>query len=454
MIVSAPSLNACRKRRRVPEHRQTTMLLNSMRKRAFGWRMCVVILVRCRLPEQADLLDGNRTAKLRFTGLWRVPSFMRHTLSLYMRNTLLLTAAVACLLAEASIVVKAQSSDAGFPTPVYSGEVAGRITPRDFGDARRTSHFYTFKSTEGDLSLTVEASDLTGDVDIFTAASLRPLLKVTLYGGATRTTKSVYLRNEETLILRVEARTIGDTDGRYTVRLGGSFAPAPAGIAEGPAPVAPSTASAQSRDGGVRRVTSTGARIEEPVDENAAGGNEAGDAARPPARVPATASKGRTTTGTRETPARRASRDARSASSATRRRGATPAPSKTTTGTPSTTGVEASGGSTAERTATGPAGDTTTASRPAPSRRARAPRTSNRSAAAGRGATSREPEAARTPAPGRRLVIVTRDGETLERDMSTVRRVTVENNQLVILMRDGKTLKQPMSGVLRMSIEP
>ena len=57
-------------------------------------------------------------------------------------------------------------------------------------------------------------------------------------------------------------------------------------------------------------------------------------------------------------------------------------------------------------------------------------------------------------APGPRLIIVTKDGETLEREMSTVRRVTVENNQVVVVTRDGKTIRQPMANVLKMSIEP
>jgi hypothetical protein len=58
------------------------------------------------------------------------------------------------------------------------------------------------------------------------------------------------------------------------------------------------------------------------------------------------------------------------------------------------------------------------------------------------------------PAPSQRLIIVTKDGETLERDMSGVRRVTVENNQVVIVGRDGKVTRRPLASVLRMSIEP
>jgi hypothetical protein len=46
-----------------------------------------------------------------------------------------------------------------------------------------------------------------------------------------------------------------------------------------------------------------------------------------------------------------------------------------------------------------------------------------------------------------------KDGEMLQRDMSTVRRVTVENNQLVITTMDGKIISRPMTSVLHMSIE-
>jgi len=42
----------------------------------------------------------------------------------------------------------------------------------------------------------------------------------------------------------------------------------------------------------------------------------------------------------------------------------------------------------------------------------------------------------------------------IERDMNSVRRVTVENNQVVVITKDGKIIRQPMANVLRMSIEP
>ena len=41
----------------------------------------------------------------------------------------------------------------------------------------------------------------------------------------------------------------------------------------------------------------------------------------------------------------------------------------------------------------------------------------------------------------------------IERYMSTVRRVTVENGQIVVVTKDGKVQRQPMTNVVRMAIE-
>src|SRR2546423_633951 len=138
-----------------------------------------------------------------------------------LRGLLVAAAAILFSLTAAS----AQSGDANYPTPVFTNEVSGRIAPRDVGDARRTRHFYTFRGTEGDLSVTFESSDLIGDVDVFTATTLRPLLKITLLGDASRVTKSFYIRSEETLVLRVEVRSAGDPAGSYRITFCGAVEP-------------------------------------------------------------------------------------------------------------------------------------------------------------------------------------------------------------------------------------
>ncbi|HEV7905937.1 MAG TPA: hypothetical protein VGO96_19005, partial [Pyrinomonadaceae bacterium] len=189
------------------------------------------------------------------------------------RRRLMLTATLAAMLCASAF---AQSIEPNAPTPVFSNELAGRIAPLDIGDSRQTRFFYTFNGLQGDLELTVESSNLDGDIDIFLASNLRPVAKVTLYAGAssTRATKSVYLRREEPLILRVQARTPNDAEGTYRVMLGGAFKPADrlasnsdaASSGETPA-AAPTPTPTGSGNRNVRRVTSTGARIEEPVAE-------------------------------------------------------------------------------------------------------------------------------------------------------------------------------------------
>ena len=79
----------------------------------------------------------------------------------------------------------AQSTDAEFPTPIRANEISGTIAPRDLGDARLTRYFYSLTGTPGDLIVTVESNNLEGDVDVFTANTLRPLAKVSMYAGST-----------------------------------------------------------------------------------------------------------------------------------------------------------------------------------------------------------------------------------------------------------------------------
>jgi hypothetical protein len=351
---------------------------------------------------------------------------------------------------------RAQSGDVNFPTPIFSNVVTGAIVPRDVGDPRRTRHFYVFRGTEGDLSVRLVGTNLNGSVDVFSARTLRPLLTITLIPGTTTdATKAVYLREEELLVLRVEARAVGDSEGSYRITLGGTFAPAPAGLAEAPAPVLPQVSPEGQRGGGVRRVTSTGARVEEPppAREEAraeapatdARGGEAEEAARPAAPV---------------TPARRSNtrRGNRGATNAARNRGRTPA------GTQPTEEAKPA----AEAEVTSPTADAAgrsageapaaTAEPAPPARRNRGRNARNTRRAANEGASpaaadETNPAAAPAVAP-QRLVIMMRGGETIEHEMNSVRRVTVENNQLIVTTKDGKTHRRPMTVVLRVTIEP
>ena len=120
----------------------------------------------------------------------------------------------------------AQSLDPNTPAPVRNNSVEGRIAARDLGDSRMTHHYFAFTGTPGDLLITVQTQNLNGDIDVFTAGTLRPLLKITLYAeSAAPVTKGIFLRKRESLVLRVEARSPNDDEGMYRLSFGGSFEP-------------------------------------------------------------------------------------------------------------------------------------------------------------------------------------------------------------------------------------
>jgi hypothetical protein len=308
--------------------------------------------------------------------------------------------AVAFLLLSVACV-SAQSIDPNAPSPVRSNSVTGRIAARDLGDARVTDHYYAITGTPGDLLITVNSSNLNGDIDVFTAVTLRPLLKLTLYAESTApVTKGIYLRKREDLILRVEARSPNDDEGTYRLSFGGSFEPIVGGpeISEAETP-ATETTTPGGRKG--KRVSSVGARIEEP---------------EPPVTEVATA---------------------------------TPTPEPTPEAKPVETPAakpEKSPEAESERPATA---RNTRGRRPI---RRPAPRVKETPPPA----VVEEPKPKPEPAPevGPRLVIETNDGTLINRSMSTVRRVTVENGQVVVTGKDGKIDRILLVNVVRMSISP
>lgn len=302
----------------------------------------------------------------------------------------------------------AQSINPAAPTPVRATSVEGRIAARDIGDARLTDHYYHFTGTPGDLLITVNSKNLNGDIDVFTATSLRPLLKITLYAEITTpVTKGIYLRKREDLVMRIQARTPSDEEGTYRLSFGGSFEPIVGGpeIAEAETPAT----EPPPRTPGTRRVTSAGARIDEPKP--------------PPAEVAAAPTP-------EPTPE------------------ATPEPTPVETPSPS---PEKAGESEAEKPASP---RSTRGRRPAP--RTRPPARTKETPTTTAEATPTKPAPAPEPAPetGPRLVIETNDGTLINRSMSSVRRVTVENGQVVILNRDGTINRLLLANVVRMSISP
>jgi len=296
-----------------------------------------------------------------------------------------------------------QSVDVGSPTPVRSNSVNGKIIARDLGDSRLTDHYYAFTGTPGDLLITVQSTNLNGDLDVFTAVTLRPLLKLSLYAESTSpVTKGIYLRKREDLILRIEARSPNDDPGTYRLYFGGAFEPLPGGpdISEAEAEAEKPAATAQKG----RRVSSVGARIEEPeppVKEVAAAPTPEPTPEAKPVELPTPAEK-------------------------------------------STAEVEPPSRPTTPRNTRG---RRPTSRRPPPTPKETAPAASEEAKPA---TPTPEPE----PEVGPRLIIETNDGTLINRSMSTVKRVTIENGQVVITGKDGRVSSIQLADVVRMQIAP
>ena len=358
---------------------------------------------------------------------------------------------------------RAQSLDARSPSPVRSNEIVGRIAARDLGDSRLTDHFYAFTGTPGDLLITIEAQNLNGDVDVFTAGSLRPVLKVALYAEAgLPVAKSVYLRQREDLILRVEARSPNDDDGIYHIRFGGSFEPIAGAVEAAEEATATPETPGQPRRG--KRVSSVGARINEPpppVEVAAAPTPEPTPAATPEepktelkADVPAEKSTGTTAARSRPAP-RRGSRSKTRASEEPATKTETEAVEPKTSEeakTPETAAAPAeseparSKASGKGRSATRKSDDVSKA-RESDST-APEVRTSKRAPDVSKERTEAQPAAQGEP----KLIIEMMDGKRIERLMSEIRRVTLESGQIVVTGTDGNVERIRLARVLRMSI--
>ena len=322
-----------------------------------------------------------------------------------------------------------QSSDQSLPTPVLTNEVKGNIVPLDLGDSRLTRHFYAFEGTPGDLIITVTSRNLNGDMDVFTAVTFRPLMKINIFANtiAPQVTKSVYLRTRQILILRVEARSPNDDPGNYNIRFSGGFAPFSGGI-----PVAESSeekTEVASNKPGTRRVSSVGATIAEPPPETPSATPEPTPSIETATEKPAEEKE------TKAPPRSASARPPRSSSTARNPRRRTPparpkpAPPKTEAPRTETEEPKKETGAGEEKSAV------STPEKPA---------------------TEDKPAAQETlsPQPGARLIIEEKDGTRIDRPMSTIRRVIVEGSQIVIVLKTGRIERIPMSNVARMAIEP
>jgi hypothetical protein len=325
----------------------------------------------------------------------------------------------------------AQSTDQSLPTPVLSNEINGRIAAMDLGDPRLTRHFYAFEGLPGDLLVTLSSRNLNGDIDVFTAITFRPIMKITMYAGGSalspEVTKGFYLRARQVLILRVEARTPNDDVGTYQVRFGGAYESFSGGIPVAEESTEQSTEVARTSGGNKTRLSSVGARIEEPADATPKPAEKSAEetASSPPSSAKVTKPK------SRKTPPARTARGR---------------PARTTRSKPASTGNEAK---------TEPAKTEAAKTETAEEKKEPAPG-EEKPAVTEKSSTPEKPAAqeALVPQPGARLIIEEKDGTRIDRPMSTVRRVVIEGGTIVIVLKTGRIERVPMSLVAKMSIEP
>jgi len=356
---------------------------------------------------------------------------------LYILGTLidfLKLGAVVTVLLLSTQVSRAQSNDQTLPTAVLTNEISGTIPALDVGDSRLTRHYYAFEATPGDLSVTVNSRNLNGDLDIFTAVTFRPLLKISIYANTIppEVTKGVYFRTRQIVILRVEARSPDDDPGSYKITFGGSFQPFSGGI-----PVAENTESSSdtaTTSRNPRRLSSVGATITQPPEPKA---EEARTEAKPSDTEPP-----------KETEPKPAPK---------------PKPTRTTTRgsarnrTPRTTRTKPP--ETVKPTSESTKTDTSEAEPPKAEKpktaksRTTKPKVEPKPPAGEEKSGETQPTTPQEP-PGPHLIIEQTDGTRIDRPMSTVRRVIVEGGTIVVVLKTGKIERVPMSVVLRMSIEP
>jgi len=339
------------------------------------------------------------------------------------------------LLLIAAGVSHAQSNDQALPTPVLTSEIDGTIAALDLGDSRLTRHFYAFEAEPGDLTVTVSGRNLNGDVDIFTAVTFRPLMKISIYANTIppEVTKGIYFRTRQILILRVEARSPDDDPGVYRITFGGTFRPFTGGI-----PVAENSESSvdSTTSRNTRRLSSVGATIPQPPEPKI---EEAKPEEKPSGTEPPKESE------TKPEPKPKIPRTTTRGSARNRTPRPKPAETEKPKAEPAKTETSETGTPEPEKPKT---------ERKTAKSRGTKPKVEPKRAEAEE--NSGETSAATAPQEqlGPRLIIEQTDGTRIERPMSTVRRVIVEGGTIVVVLKTGKIERVPMSAVARMSIEP
>jgi len=300
-------------------------------------------------------------------------------------------------------------------------------------------------------AVTVNSRNLNGDVDIFTAVTYRPLLKISIYANTIppEVTKGVYFRSRQILILRVEARSPDDDPGQYRITFGGSFQPFSGGIPVAENSESPSDTATASR--GTKRLSSVGATLPKPPPEM----TETAEAKPSPSPEKTVEKVSESTEGSR-TETEKPATTARKNTVSPPRRGSRPSTSRRPPPAKKTD-TKATERATSESTKLDPA--KTEPEKTEPSKKEKGvidekPSSLKEKSAAATPADNAKPQDIVAMPTGPRLIIEEKDGTRIERPMSSVRRVVIEGSTIVVLLKNGKTERIAMADVARMAIEP
>lgn len=322
----------------------------------------------------------------------------------------------------------AQSTSVEFPSAVSTNEIRGTIQPRDLGDARLTTYYFTFGGTQGDIFINIAARNFNGDIDLYLAEGLRPISKITFYGDSdlTETGRVIYLRKPERLILRVQGRTPDDNPATFQIKFAGSFV-AVKDSGENRQPELPTV---KKNDTTGIRVNSVGTIIEvKPT---------------PEAKETIAENKKEET----ETPEKSDEEKA---------------PKVVVTDDLGNKNAEEENKEKAEeiaktgekKTVDAPAKDkTTVANTRRNSRRTTPPKkTSAEKTDKTNSETGKPPSTAVNPLESVRLIVLLKNGEKIEFPMTEVFRFSLNNGILTIITKDGKIIRHPIIDVQKMTVE-
>lgn len=306
-------------------------------------------------------------------------------------------AAVAVMIAFASILtVSAQSGEIEYPAPVTGSTVSGTIRARDIGDSRLTTHYWAFEGTQGDIFINVATQNFSGDIDVYSADGLRPLVKMVIVAdaGTTETGRVIYMRQAGRLLLRIQGRSPNDDPATYRVKFAGSFV----ALAPGKLPKPPTVGDLSDHGASV---SATGAALPAKPKPK-----------QTPSPVPAAKA---TTSASASTPAKRADNEERPEQPAR---------------SPGRPGVDTIfGGRNTPPVANPPV----------------------RSSSQANAKPKKEPEP--DPLVNVRLVVSFKDGHMVERPMNEVARFIYANGYLTVALKDGKTYRYALADLSSVNVQ-